>query len=121
MKKIILFVSVFIFFGMVSCKNTTATPKVITIEQTADKNELVFAQATKLSMSIEGMICAHGCAAVIQKNLNKTLGIKEAKVDFETKLAYLIYDATLLNPGKVSEVVLKTGDTYSVSNVEVIN
>ena len=121
MKKIILFVYVFVFLGMVSCENTTASPKVITVEQTADKKELVFAQATKLSMSIGGMICAHGCAAVIEKNLNKTQGIKEAKVDFETKLAYLIYDATLLNPEKVSEVVLETGVTYSVSNLEVIN
>ena len=121
MKKIILLAFVFVFSGMVSCKNITASPKVITVEQTADKKKLVFAEATKLSMSIDGMVCALGCAAVIEKNLNKTAGIKEAKVDFETKQAYLIYDAALLNPEKVSEVVLKTGDTYFVSNVEVIN
>ena len=121
MKKIILPAFVFVFSGMVSCKNITATPKVITVEQTANEKELVFTEVTKLSMSIDGMVCAHGCAAVIEKNLNKTAGIKEAKVDFETKQAYLIFDAALLNPEKVSEVVLKTGDTYSVSNVEVIN
>jgi Cu+-exporting ATPase len=121
MKKIILPAFVFVFSGMVSCKNITATPKVINIEQTANEKGLVFAEATKLSMSINGMVCAHGCAAVIEKNLNKTTGIKEAKVDFETKQASLIYDAALLNPEKVSEVVFKAGDTYSVSNVEVIN
>ena len=121
MKKINSFVSALIFLGIVSCKNTASTPEVIAVEQIADKNEQVFTQATKLSMSIQGMICAHGCAAVIEKNLNKTVGIKEAKVDFETKTAYLIYDANLLNSEKVSEVVLKTGDTYSVSNIEVIN
>ena len=121
MKKIILLASVFVFSVMVSCKNITAIPKVVTIEQTADEKELVFAEATKLSMSIDGMVCVHGCAAVIEKNLNKTAGIKEAKVDFETKQVYLIFDAALLNSEKISEVVLKTGDTYSVSNVEVTN
>jgi Cu+-exporting ATPase len=121
MKKLISIFFAFIFFGIVSCKYTASNPKVIPFEQRTDINEQVFTHATKLSMSIEGMICAQGCAAVIEKNLNKTIGIKQAKVDFETKIAHLIYDANLLNSEKVSEVVLKTGENYSVLNIEIIN
>ena len=74
-----------------------------------------------MSMDIEGMVCAMGCAAVIEKNLNQTAGIKEAKVDFETKKATLIYDADVLNPNEVTQVVLNTGEAYTVKSFELLD
>ena len=43
-----------------------------------------------MEMTIEGMVCAMGCAAVIEKKLNKTAGITNAKVDFNSKKAHEI-------------------------------
>ena len=74
-----------------------------------------------MAMNIEGMMCAVGCAATIEKNLNKTEGIKSAKVDFETKKATLTFDAELLNPNEVTQVVLNTGEAYSVTDIELID
>ncbi len=74
-----------------------------------------------MAMSIEGMVCAVGCAAVIEKNLNQTVGIKEAKVDFETKKATLIFDAEVLSPNEVTQVVLNTGEAYTVKDFQLLD
>ena len=74
-----------------------------------------------MAMNIEGMMCAIGCAATIEKNLNKTAGIKLAKVDFETKKAVLTFDAELLSPNDITQVVLNTSDDYSVTDLELID
>ncbi|MDB2315028.1 heavy-metal-associated domain-containing protein [Flavobacteriaceae bacterium] len=104
-----------------ACKNNQA-PKTFTVETTAvEMVEVSFQEAQPMAMSIEGMVCAMGCAAVIEKNLNKTAGIKEAKVDFETKKATLIFDAKVLNPSEVTQVVLNTGDAYTVTDFELLD
>jgi copper chaperone CopZ len=58
---------------------------------------------------------------VIEKNLNKTAGIKEAKVDFETKKATLIFDAKVLSPNEVTQVVRNTGEAYTVTDLKLLN
>ena len=103
-----------------ACKNNT-TPKTIEVKtQTAQTVKASFDKAQKIAMNIEGMVCAMGCAAVIEKNLNQTAGIKEAKVDFETKKATLIYDAEILTPNEITQVVLKTGESYSVKDFKLL-
>jgi copper chaperone CopZ len=74
-----------------------------------------------MAMSIEGMVCAVGCAAVIEKNLNQTVGIKEAKVDFETKKATLIFDAKVLSPNEVTQVVRNIGVAYTVKDFQLLD
>ena len=63
--------------------------------------------------------CFSGCASVT--NLNKTAGIKEAKVDFKTKKATLIFDAKVLSPNEVTQVVRNTGGAYTVTDFKVLN
>lgn len=103
-----------------ACKNNT-TPKTVTVSTAVKTVEVTFKEAQPMSMDIEGMVCAMGCAAVIEKNLNQTAGIKEAKVDFETKKATLIYDADVLNPNEVTQVVLNTGEAYKVKSFELLD
>ena len=92
------------------------------VETTADQIvEVLFQKAQPMAMNIEGMVCAMGCAALIEKNLNKTEGIKEAKVDFETKKATLIFDAKVLSPNEVTQVVLNTGEAYTVSDFKLLD
>ncbi|MDG1885099.1 MAG: heavy metal-associated domain-containing protein [Flavobacteriaceae bacterium] len=64
------------------------------------------------------MTCAIGCAATIEKNLKKTQGIASAEVDFESKTAWVIYDAKQLNLENITTVVKTTGEAYSVTEIE---
>jgi copper chaperone CopZ len=67
------------------------------------------------------MVCAVGCAAMIEKNLNKTNWIKFAKVDFESKKAMLTYDANQLTSNDIIQVVLNTGSDYLVTDLVLID
>ena len=121
MKKIQLFTILIGLFVFTACKNNQA-PKTVTVETTAVKTvEASFKEARSMAMNIEGMVCAVGCAAVIEKNLNQTAGIKEAKVDFETKKATLIFDAKVLSPNEVTQVVLNTGEAYTVKDFQLLD
>lgn len=69
----------------------------------------------KVELTIEGMTCAIGCAATIEKKLNATEGIAEAKVDFEEKKAYVNFDETVLNPLQIKDVIEGVGKAYKVT------
>ncbi len=106
--------------SIAGCKNNK-NPKTITIETTIKSVEAPFKKAQPMAINIKGMVCAIGCAATIEKNLNQTPGIKEAKVDFETQKAILIFDAEVLTPNQVTQVVLNTGESYSVKDFELLD
>jgi len=121
MKKINFLFPLIGLLVFVACKNNKA-PKTVTVETRAVKTvETFFDEARSLAMNIEGMVCAVGCAAVIEKNLNQTVGIKEAKVNFETKKATLIFDANILSANEVKQVVLNTGKAYTVKDFELLD
>ena len=121
MNKIQLFSLLIVLFVFSACKNNQAQ-KTVTAETTAVKTiEAAFQKTQPMAMSIEGMVCAVGCAAVIEKNLNQTAGIKEAKVDFETKKATLIFDAEVLSPNEVTQIVLNTGEAYTVKDFQLLD
>ena len=44
-------------------------------------------------------------------------GVQTASVDFETSIATVRYDATLLNAEDLAQTVINTGDAYAVSNM----
>ena len=83
-----------------SKKPETKTPPT----QQEEVTTMVASNAT-VSMTIEGMVCAMGCAAVIEKKLNATPGIAKASVDFPSK-----------TPNGIIDVVKEVGDAYSVSS-----
>ena len=105
-----------VFFG--GCQNKL-TPKVIEIPISQENPKKIEALGEKAyaKLSIEGMTCAIGCAATIEKRLQKTSGIVSAKVDFETNTGWVTYDATMLNLDGISSVVKSTGASYSVSKI----
>lgn len=111
MKKIISFICVLLLFS--ACENapTVKTPPAITAVETPAAIE----HPKKAELIIEGMTCAIGCAATIEKKLNSTHGITEAKVDFEGKKAYVTFDQTVLNPIKIKEVIEGVGKAYKVT------
>ena len=100
----------------IKCKEKAS--KVINVATTAP--EMVntpLGEEAHATLTIEGMTCAVGCAAVIQKNLNETAGIAEATVDFESKTAVVKYDTKILDFDKIVGVVKDTGSAYSVSEI----
>ena len=118
MKNSFCFFSILSIVFFVGCQNKL-TPKVIEIpiSQENPKKIEALGEEAYAKLSIEGMTCAIGCAATIEKRLQKTSGIVSAKVDFETNTGWVTYDATMLNLDKISSVVKSTGASYSVSKI----
>ncbi len=59
--------------------------------------EEVVANAS-VTMKIEGMTCAQGCAAFIENELSESKGIASASVDFETGICQVKFDSTQVKP-----------------------
>jgi Cu+-exporting ATPase len=74
----------------------------------------------KAEFNIDGMTCAIGCAAKIEKSLVNMNGIKTATVDFESKIATVEYDMGQLNEKKLTTRVLENGKQFKVSNYKEI-
>ncbi|PKB16273.1 heavy-metal-associated domain-containing protein [Flavobacterium sp. 5] len=110
--------------SLVSCKDNKTEVKTETAstETTAPKvkKEIAAANLQTASFTIEGMTCAIGCAATIQKELTALDGVQTAKVDFDKKLATVTFDKTIQTPESLTKIVQATGDgkTYKVSNMK---
>lgn len=64
--------------------------------------------------SVEGMGCG-GCAAGIATILRGTPGVREAEVDFETRLATISYDPAQTTANKLAGVIADEGYTVTPS------
>ena len=119
LKLLSLFIT-FLFFA--GCRNNLVS-KTVSLLETGDveTTETALLEAQRIAMSIEGMVCAVGCAAMIEKNLNKTKGIRKAKVDFETKKATLIFDPKILSANEITQIVNNTGKAYSVKDFKLLD
>ena len=71
------------------------------------------------SFSISGMMCKMGCAKAIENNLSKMEGVQKATVDFETSIATVLYNSSLLKTEDLALTVINTGDAYTVSNMSL--
>lgn len=108
---LLIFLTLVLGSGCHSKKPKTKTPPA----QQEEIRTIVTSNAS-VSMTIEGMVCAMGCAAVIEKQLNSTPGIAKASVDFPSKKALIEFDDTQISPNGIIDVVKKVGDAYSVSS-----
>ena len=107
---------------LVSCKEETTTPEVKTFEiSTAKKEKKVNPDASfaKAEFKIEGMTCAIGCAAKIEKSLANMDGVKNAKVDFEKKLATVEFDIATVTNSSLTKRVQDAGE-YQVADFKTI-
>lgn len=59
-----------------------------------------------------------GCAKTIEKNLSKMEGVQQASVDFETSLATVLYNSSIVQTDDFVQTVTNTGDTYKVSEMK---
>lgn len=74
------------------------------------------------SLTIDGMTCAMGCAKTIEDKLTHTKGVKEAKVNFDEKIATVTFDSNQQNLASLKETVeaVAGGDSYKVTNSKII-
>ncbi|NQY05106.1 MAG: heavy-metal-associated domain-containing protein [Flavobacteriaceae bacterium] len=111
-----------VFSLTIACKKEH-TPEVKTLpvaEAPAKKKELnPDATYAKAEFTIEGMSCAVGCAAKIEKTIAGMDGVKSAKVDFENKIAMVEYDVEEVNPDQLTKTVAKVGE-YTVENMKTV-
>ena len=84
------------------------------VEVAAIPEDAVLTMAT---VNIEGMTCAVGCAAMIEKNLAGTSGVKDVTVDFESKAAVITYAPELVDQTELKSVITESGvsGTYEVT------
>lgn len=75
--------------------------------------------ASTAAMKIDGMMCAMGCAAKIEKNLADTPGILEAKIDFEGAMGKVVFDPEMLNSAQIIDVIEQSGKSYKVAEFQV--
>ncbi|MFI1745001.1 heavy-metal-associated domain-containing protein [Thalassobellus sediminis] len=119
LKNIILFTAISLI--TISCKNETkAEIKTVEVETETIKELDPNATYAKAEFTINGMTCAMGCAATIEKKIAKMDGVKSAKVDFDKKLAMVEYDNAKVTPASLEETVTKVGDSYKVADMKTV-
>ena len=93
-------------------------PEIKVVAATTDIAEnVVDTNLSEASVSISGMMCKMGCAKAIENNLSKMEGVQMASVDFETSIATVLYNSSLLKFDDLVLTVINTGDAYTVSNM----
>ncbi len=60
-------------------------------------------------LTIEGMVCEHGCKGVIEKEMKQTKGITTFDIDFEHATAEVYFDNSIITAKKI------------ISQIETIN
>ena len=114
-----LFVIAILFL---SCNSSTPETKIppSQVEKGANTPLEITAKPVVMEMTIEGMVCAMGCAAVIEKKLNKTLGVTKATVDFASKKAMVEFNPDALTSTGIVGIVKSVGEAYSVSTFSIL-
>lgn len=112
----LLLIAIVIF----NCKNEVK-PEVKTIGTETLKESDPNATYAKAEFTIDGMTCAIGCAATIEKKIAKMEGVKSAKVDFDTRLAMVEYNEAKVTPTLLTETVTKVADIYKVSDMKTVD
>jgi len=121
MKTLKLVAIAFAFLATISCKKEQKEAEVViidTIEEVKKSTIPKDATLAKVQFNIDGMTCAIGCAAKIQKSLGKMDGVKNATVDFESKTAVVEYDVDQITTNLLAERVVANGDQFKVSNFQ---
>ncbi len=67
----------------------------------------------QVSFSLAGMHCV-SCAGIIEKSLKKVTGVKEAKVNFTSEKARVVYDAAAVSVNDLVQAVSKAGYTANL-------
>lgn len=65
-------------------------------------------EARTLQLRVEGMTCEH-CAAVVERSLLHTTGVRSAVVDLKHHRAVVQYDGQLATPNTIVSAIQEAG------------
>lgn len=95
-------IAIFGLGTLVSCKNEA--------KETTEKTTIsADAELATTNLTIDGMTCEIGCAKLIEGKLQGLNGVKEAKVNFDTKTASITYDVSQQDITSLTATVEKAG------------
>lgn len=92
----------FFLVGMLTSCNSS------NVEEVVEKPEVVADSSTELT--IEGMMCIKGCVGIISSTLNKTPGVGEFEIDFDTSKAKIAYDSKQISEQGIIDVIQSIAD-----------
>ena len=72
----------------------------------------------RIDLPVLGMHCA-GCAAAIQRNLQKTEGVRAANVNYATSKATVLFEPKLISPESLIAAVRASGYDVATASVEL--
>lgn len=105
------FLLLILTLGIFSCQNNT--------QEKVDQVIPVEADAIA-SISIDGMVCQHGCANYLSEQISELKGVKDCQVSFDNSLATISYDNSLISEVAIVDLINSRKDSiYTVTNVEV--
>lgn len=105
------FLLLILTLGIFSCQNNT--------QEKVDQVIPVEADAIA-SISIDGMVCQHGCANYLSEQISELKGVKDCQVSFDNSLATISYDNSLISEVAIVDLINSSKDSiYTVTNVEV--
>lgn len=109
--------------ALVSCKSETKDQEGVVVEQTtttATGSKEIAGKVENATFQIEGMTCEIGCAKLIEGKLAGLEGVKEAKVDFDSKTATVEFDDAKQNSESLTKTVEKIANgIYKVEGMQV--
>jgi len=73
------------------------------------------ADTARVELSVPGMDC-EACPITVRKALEKTPGVRSAKVDFPTKSAVVEYDARVTSPERLMKSTANAGYPSTVKS-----
>lgn len=78
-------------------------------------------EKSSLNIAVDGMSCSHSCAPFIQKKLNGTEGVLEAKVSFENGSAEVVFNTNKVSKDEIVKKIESIANgQYKVGEVEEI-
>lgn len=99
---------------------TTTTTDSTNVAEDNTASDGISGVMQKATFQVEGMSCAIGCAKVIEGKLAKMPGVKEAKVDYDSKTATVDFDDAKQNPEAIQKMVEEIAKgAYKVQNMQV--
>ncbi len=107
----------------VGCKDSASKQEANDTKKTETKTIAEATRPETATFKIEGMTCAMGCAKTIEEELTKMEGVQNAKVDFETKTAFVNFDLDKLQSTDLTKAVegCADGKTYKVAEIKLGN
>ena len=66
------------------------------------------ARMADVALDVEGMTC-ESCAAGVQATLGRKTGVSSATVDFQAKVARVVYDPSRVSVNELTESIVELG------------